>query len=371
MHRSIHEQDIYAILGLRLHASEAEITRAYRRLAMDWHPDRNTSRDAEERFKRIRQAYETLRDPTRRAEYDRRNRFSEPGPAANPEPPDAERDFRDGARGRDLSRRMKISLAQQIAGMRAKLKISRQESCSACNGVGVVANVHDVCLRCDGHGRVRRPSFPFFLLRGEEIPCETCGGEGRLPRTCGKCEGSGSTGWRSGVLQFDLAPGAMPGSIKRIKGYGQAGRGGRPAGDLLVHIEFEPHSLFQPEFPDLHCTVPISTLRLAVGGEISVPTVEGSAIVPLPGAGSRSMDARVPGAGLLDARSGRRGDLILHWQPVRPERYTAAQRKLIDQLEASLADGDDDTNPLARWARACREAAPAKPPRSPRKRRKD
>lgn len=377
MHESIPEEDIYAVLGLRVHASEAEITRAYRRLAMDWHPDRNASRDAEARFKRIRLAYETLRDPRRRAEYDSRNTSSSAAsptsphrPASRAHPDEGHHGAGDRPRARDLSRRLRISIEEQIAGVRARIKISRQESCGACAGEGVRRGEFDVCLRCEGRGKVRRPVFPFFLLRGEEIPCETCGGAGRLPKTCGRCEGSGNTGWRSGVLQFDLPPGTAPGSIKRIKGFGQAGRGGLAPGDLLVHVELAEHPLFSPDFPHLRCTMPVSTLRLALGGETCVPVPGGEATVLLPAWTSREREVRVPAAGMLDGATGLRGDLFLTVQPVAPGRFTAAQRRLIDELETSLLAGDDADNPLNEWARRRKSAQGVKPTK-PRRKRKD
>lgn len=362
MQRNIPDDDLYGALGIQTHAQDAEITCAYRKLAMAWHPDRNASHEAEDRFRRIRLAYEILRDPQRRAEYDReacrqtvaRAHSSRSGAApehpsrAPPEPP--------MARAGNLSRRVAITLEEQVFGCRVKLKVTRTDYCSTCGGVGRMESAAAACPRCGGSGRVRKPILPFFLFAGEQVACAACGGSGSVFPECPTCQGSGNGATRTGHLRFDLPAGVRPDTTKRVRGFGRPARPGESAGDLLVKVIFAPHPLFEAEFPHLRCEIPISAFRILAGGSIEVPTVDAAVAVALPQDAGEGTVLRVAGAGLLDGASGQRGHLFATLRVVRPQALTAAQRALVDELERSFADPRGQVDEIAEWARRVRHA---------------
>lgn len=356
MHCANPDEDVYSLLGIPARASDSEITRAYRKLAMTWHPDRNGSHEAEERFKRIRSAYETLRDPQRRAEYDRlRRQAGRRSPVAQPprrpaQPPAPA----EAPRARDLTRRITITLAEQLAGCRPKLKVTRTEYCGACHGSGEARVRPETCGRCRGSGRVRKASIAFFIFRSEEAECADCGGSGRIQPRCPACAGSGNGATRVGHLRFDVPPGLRPDAVKRVRGFGRPARPGEAAGDLLVKIALARHPLFEADFPDLRCELPVSAFRLLAGGSIEVPTLTGSVQLALPADAADGSLLRVDGEGLLDAASGRRGTLRVRLRVVRPGPLDAAQRALLDELERSFAARRGD--PFADWARRLDEA---------------
>lgn len=362
MHRDLPDEDLYGALGIQAHAQDAEITRAYRKLAMAWHPDRNASHEAADHFRRIRLAYEILRDPHRRAEYDRRARHHtvaraySPRPGAAPQPPPRAQPEPPVARAGNLSRRVAITLEEQVFGCRVKLKVTRTEYCSTCGGVGRMESAPATCPRCRGSGRVRKRSLPFFLFGGEEVACDACGGSGRVFPECPTCQGSGSGATRTGQLRFDIPAGVRPEATKRVRGFGRPARPGETAGDLLVKVVFAPHPLFEPDFPHLRCEIPISAFRVLAGGAIDVPTLDAAVAVALPQDAGDGTLLRLAGQGLLDVASGQRGDLFATLRVVRPEALTAAQRALVDELEQSFADHRGQVDGIAEWARRVRDA---------------
>lgn len=367
MHRHIPDEDLYGLLGIHAHASHSEITRAYRKLAMTWHPDRNGSHDAEERFKRIRSAYEILRDPHRRAEYDRsarhhavrRGHWPHPGAApqhepraeqrrAEPEPP--------AARAGNLSRRIAITLEEQVLGCRPKLKVTRTEYCIKCDGSGRLESERVMCHRCRGAGRVRNSSLSFFFFAAGEVECNACGGKGSVFPKCPTCDGSGSGASRTGHLRFDVPAGVRPDAIKRVRGFGRPGRQSQSAGDLLIRIGFAPHPLFEPDFPHLRCEMPVSAFRILAGGSIEVPTLEAPVSVALPQDAADGAVLRIDGQGLLDGASEQRGSLFVTLRVVRPQALTAAQMALVNELERSFAEHPGQSDALADWARRVKDA---------------
>jgi molecular chaperone DnaJ len=346
---TVFEDDLYQLLGIAAEASAADIVRAYRKLAMAWHPDRNASHDAAEQFKRIRNAYEVLRDPHRRALYDRQAAQAArrpPAPGGNG----------GAARAGNLSRRCAVTLEEQIEGCRASLKLTRTEYCKRCHGSGRLDSEPRRCAACRGSGRVRR-SMPFFFFGGELVECQECGGRGSVPPACPQCKGSGNGESRTGHLRFDIPAGMRPETTMRVRGYGRPGRRGQDAGDLIVRVGIEPHPLFEPDFPDLRCHMPVSAFRLLAGGSLDVPTLDGPVRVPLPEDAGEGTLLRLPGAGMLDGASGRRGDLLVRLSVVRPQALTAAQLALLDQLERALLADPAQARPLADWARRLDDAA--------------
>lgn len=360
MQRNTPDDDIYSLFGIPAQASDIEITRAYRKLAMAWHPDRNASRDAEERFKRINIAYETLRDPLKRAEYDRQHKKGRRKRAPAEAPPRPSSDDMAGnqaageARGpraRDLSRNITISLAEQITGCRPTLKVSRSEYCGQCGGEGHTAGYAATCGRCNGEGRIRKTSIAFFMFRAEESECEDCGGSGRLHPACPACGGSGMGTTRRGELRIHIPAGVRPGSIKRVPGFGRAARRGESAGDLLVTVGLARHPVFDVAFPDLTCTMPVSELRMRAAGWLEVPTLEGARRVVLPADAGDGSVLRVDGHGLLDAHSNRRGNLNVMLKTVPTPKLSDPQLAMLNELERGFAKGRGRGDPFADWAR--------------------
>lgn len=362
MHCTIPEDDVYSLLGIPVQATHSEITRAYRKLAMAWHPDRNDEGGAEEQFKRIRLAYETLRDPSRRAEYDRQRRqggrrnMQRPAPSARAEAEAREAAAEPAPRARDLSRKVSISLAEQVFGCRPKIKVTRTEYCSSCDGFGQLAQHSDTCMRCRGTGRIRKGSLAFFIFRAEEMECEDCGGLGKLRPRCPACEGSGTGATRSGHLQFEVSPGQRPDSIKRVRGFGRPGRKGEAPGDLMVKISYSRHPLFEVAFPDLRCEMPVSAFRVLAGGTVTLPTLGGLVELPLPPDAVDGSELHIAGEGLLDAATGRRGALHVKLRVLRPTSLNAKQKALLDELERSLGSQGGRADPFADWAKRVDDA---------------
>ncbi len=352
----VDDDDPYRLLGVHPHASANEIRLAYRQRAMMWHPDRNDRDDAADTFRRIRFAYDVLRDARRRAEYDRsvarrggraERRADDPAATAPREPrmPSAP----------DVRRRVRITLDEQLRGCRIDLRVARTEYCAVCEGAGATG-APARCATCTGSGRVR-PSFGFFaFLLAEPRTCAACGGTGTLRSVCGPCAGSGVIATRRGRLHFDIPAGIPSGGTLRIRGHGRRGRNGKVSGDLVVQVEIEAHPLFEPAFPNLRCEMPISVFRALAGGNIEVPTLRQPILVPLPNDVADGTELRVTGHGMLDGTLGKRGDLLVKLRVVRPRSLSAQQRDLLVKLDR-LCAGDAA---LAVWSRRWRDAESTK-----------
>jgi molecular chaperone DnaJ len=354
MQQASAHDDLYGLLGIHPAAPLAEITLAYRKCARAWHPDRNGAADAAERFRRIRHAYEVLRDPQRRAAYDRtvpvRSARRRPSATeANTQPPSPQPA---GERAPDMRRRVRITLAEQIAGCRHTLKLTRTEYCARCGGTGDARLPAVACGTCRGSGEVRETLgfFPFF--RYEARPCTDCEGTGAIRPRCKACAGSGVETKKTGLLRFAIPAGIRPETSLRVRGHGKRSRAGAACGDLVIRVGLAPHPLFVPVFPDLACTMPVSAFRLLAGGSVVVPTLATSVSVPLPRDAADGSELRIAGEGLLDATTGERGDLVVTLRAIRPRRLTAEAHALVAQLDTLVAD--DPT--LAEWSRRQRDA---------------
>lgn len=349
------DDDLYGLLGVHAAASVEEIRRAYRKRAMTSHPDRNVSDDAAEAFTRIRHAYEILRDATRRADYDRdiasaRDAASQQASAVQPEPP--------AARAPNLSRRARITLHEQLRGCRVQLKVTRTEYCRQCTGSGESYAPPVACDNCGGSGRVREALGLFSFFGTATKACPDCGGQGVIRPPCEACQGMGVVARRTGHLRFMIPAGIRPGASLRVRGHGRHGRSGEASGDLMVRIEIAPHPLFEPDFPDLRCEVPISIFRMLAGGNLEVPTLDGSASVSLPADLADGAELRVAGEGMLDAVTGERGDLVVTLRLIRPRTLSDAQAELLAELDRSA--GSEPA--LMEWVRRLRETESMKRP---------
>ncbi len=289
------KQDYYEVLGVEKAADAETLKRAYRKLAMQWHPDKNPGNaDAEHKFKEINEAYDVLRDDQRRAAYDR---F---GHAAFEQGANGARaggfgfdfgagfadifdemfgDFMGGRRGQasgrgaDLRYNLEIQLEEAYLGKQAKIRVPSSIQCEACGGTGGEKGAKPIaCRTCQGHGKVRAQQG-FFTI---ERTCPTCHGAGRvIERACKNCGGAGRVE-RERQLSVSIPPGVEDGTRIRLAGEGEAGLRGAPPGDLYIFLSIAPHRLFQRDGANVHCRVPIPMTEAALGGTIEVPTVDGS-----------------------------------------------------------------------------------------------
>jgi molecular chaperone DnaJ len=351
------KQDYYATLGVARDADADALKKAYRKLAMQLHPDRNPgNKDSEARFKEVNEAYDVLKDDQKRAAYDRFGHaaFEQGGPGAGA----AGFDFGQGAglgdifdqmfgefmggrgrsrgprQGNDIRASIEIDLAEAFAGTRAQLRVPTRVACEACNGTGSESKERgsEVCGTCNGAGKVRAQQG-FFLI---ERPCPTCGGQGRVIRNpCRICRGAGTV-QRERNLQVAVPAGVEDGTRIRLAGEGEAGGPGATPGDLYVHVAIRPHPIFQRDGANIFCRVPLRMTQAALGAEVEVPSIDGGkAKVKIP-PGTQSGDQfRLRGKGFSVLRSAARGDMYIQVSVETPQHLTHRQRQLLEEFEAA------------------------------------
>ena len=351
------KRDYYTVLGVNRDASEEDIKKAYRKLAMKYHPDRNPDdKTAEEKFKEAKEAYEVLTDARKRAAYDQ---FGHAGvdPAAGAgfgagaagaqgfggfadafgdifgEIFGAQRGGRGtGAyRGADLRYNLELSLEDAARGTEAKIRIPAMEQCETCHGSGAKPGTQPKqCPACGGRGEVR-VSQGFFSI---QQTCPQCHGSGKIiPEPCGTCQGAGRVK-KYKTLSVKIPAGVDQDDRIRLSGEGEAGMNGGPPGDLYVVINLKPHQVFQREGGDLHCEMPISFVAAALGGEIEIPTLDGHASIKIPPETQTGQVFRLRGKGIKPVRSGTPGDLFCHVVVETPVKLTARQKELLREFEA-------------------------------------
>ena len=344
------KRDYYEILGVNRDASEEELKKAYRKLAMKHHPDRNPDNPkAEEHFKEAKEAYEILSDEQKRAAYDQ---FGHAGvdPSAGPGPggagfgnfSDAFGDifgdiFGGGGgrrsnvyRGADLRYNMEISLEDAAHGTETKIRIPVMAECETCHGSGARPGTQPVtCTTCGGHGQVRMQQGFFSVQQ----TCPKCHGTGKMVKEpCPTCHGAGRVKQHK-TLAVKIPAGVDEGDRIRLSGEGEAGVNGGPPGDLYVVVHLKPHLIFQREGGNLHCEMPISFTTAALGGEIEVPTLEGHARMKVPPETQTGSVFRLRGKGIKPLRSSEKGDLLCHVVVETPVNLTERQKELLRELE--------------------------------------
>ena len=366
------KRDFYEILGVPKNASDDEIKKSYRKLAMKYHPDRNQGdASAEVKFKEAKEAYEMLSDAERRAAYDQ---FGHAGVDPNMRGPGAgaggfggfgetfgdifgdifgqarrqQGGGRQVFRGNDLSYAMEVTLEEAAAGKESEIRIPSYDECDTCHGTGAKAGTSPkTCGTCQGQGVVQMRQGFFSVQQ----TCPHCRGSGKIiTDPCSPCHGQGKIK-RQKTLEIKIPAGIDDGMRIRSTGNGEPGTNGGPPGDLYIEIRIKKHEVFQRDGDDLHCAVPISFTTAALGGEISVPTLSGEAAIDLPEGTQTGKQFRLRGKGIKGVRSSFPGDLYCHITVETPVKLTEHQRKLLKELDDSLKKGGDKHSPSeAGWA---------------------
>lgn len=342
------EVDFYEVLGISRTAGDEEIKKAYRKLAMKYHPDRNQGdKNAEEKFKEVQRAYEVLSDSQKRAAYDQ---FGHAGVDGNMGAGaggfSGGFDFGDifsqmfggGAGGRsqqnnqgaDLQYNIEISLEEAARGIKKKITIPTHEECDVCHGSGAkVGTSATTCSMCGGSGVVQVRQAIFQLQQ----TCPTCHGSGKqIKDPCVKCHGDGLVKTRK-TVEVSIPAGIEDGQRIRLSGEGEPGKHGAPAGDLYVMVNVRPHPVFERDSMDLHCELPISFTIAALGGEVEVPTLDGKVKLNIPKETQTGRRMRVRGKGIKSVRSAAVGDLYCHIVVETPVNLTDRQRELLEEFE--------------------------------------
>src|SRR5713226_7578371 len=331
------KRDYYEILGVPRNAPEAELKKAYRRLAMKYHPDRNPNdKTAEAKFKEAKEAYEVLTDAQKRSAYDHFGHvfgdiFGSGG-----------RQRSQAYRGADLRYNLELSLEEAVRGTEVRIRVPALETCDVCHGSGAKAGTAPItCSVCGGHGQVRMQQGFFSIQQ----TCPNCRGAGKVvTQPCAQCHGQGRVK-NTKTLSVKVPAGVDESDQIRLAGEGEAGEGNGPAGDLYVQISLKPHPLFKREQDDLYCEIPVSFATVALGGEVEMPTLDGRANLKIPPETQSDKVFRLRGKGVKNVRSGHIGDLYCRINVETPVKLTKRQRELLEELEASLREGAARHNP--------------------------
>jgi molecular chaperone DnaJ len=357
------KRDYYEVLGVARDAGEDDLKKTYRKLAMQWHPDRNQGNaEAEAKFKELNEAYDVLKDAEKRAAYDRFGHaaFEQGGPGGGGGGggPFGGGGFEDifeemfgrfggggrgqraaAGRGADLRTQVEVSLEEAFAGAKKTIRFATSVSCEACKGVGAeggAASGVQTCGTCQGSGKVRAQQG-FFLV---ERTCPTCSGAGRtIKNPCKICRGAGRV-QRERNLNVSVPAGVDDGTRIRLTGEGEAGQRGAPAGDLYVDIAVRPHAIFQRDGANILVRVPLRMTQAALGGHVEVPSIDGGrSKVTIP-AGTQTGDQfRLRGKGFSVLRSAARGDMYVQVMVETPQNLSPKQRELLEQFEAEAEKG--------------------------------
>lgn len=339
----------YEVLGVSLTATDEELKKSFRRLAMKNHPDRcPDDPTAQERFKEAKEAYEVLGDPRRRAQYDRfghaafengmggrgGNGFGDVGDIFGDIFSDIFGGGRRPARGADLRYVLELDLEDAVAGIEKQIEIPTLVNCHHCNGSGSADGKTVPCTTCRGHGRVRMQNGIFSIQQA----CPHCNGAGRAIETpCKACHGEGRL-QEERSLSVSIPAGVDTGDRIRLAGQGEAGPSGSVVGDLYVEVRVREHAIFQRDGDDLHCEVPVRLAQATLGAQIDVPTLEGGTTISVPPETQSGHVFRLRGQGVKSVRSGRAGDLLCRVVVETPVRLTRQQRELLEQFDATFAD---------------------------------
>ena len=364
------KRDYYDVLGVSRGASADEIKKAYRGKAKELHPDRNKDNpEAEARFKEANEAYEVLKDADKKAAYDRFGHAAFEGGmgGGGPRPggggfgngdftsafsdvfDDLFGDFMGGrgggrqraARGSDLRYNLRITLEEAYAGLQKTIKVRTLVPCGTCSGTGSEgASEPTTCPTCSGMGKVRAQQG-FFTV---ERTCPTCGGLGQIIKNpCKVCSGAGRVE-KERALNVNIPVGVETGNRIRLAGEGEAGMRGGPPGDLYIFVEVEAHKLFERDGVNLHCRVPVSMVKAAIGGQVEVPTIDGGrARVQIPSGSQSGRQMRLRGKGMPALRGQSVGDMFIELAVETPTNLTARQKELLEEFEKLSEDNNPES----------------------------
>lgn len=361
------KRDYYEVLGVPRSASEDEIKKAYRKLAMKYHPDRNqgdAAKAAEAKFKEVKEAYEILSDGQKRSAYDQYGHAGvDPNMGGAGGFPGGFGGFesfsdifgdifgggrsrsggRQTQRGNDLSYAMDITLEEAASGKDTQIRIPSWDDCGTCSGTGAKPGTSaKTCDTCNGQGVVQMRQGFFSVQQ----TCPRCRGSGKyIPEPCTACHGQGKIK-KQKTLEIRIPEGIDDGMRIRSSGNGEPSPNGGPPGDLYIEIRIRKHDIFERDGDDLHCVVPIPFTKAALGGDIEVPTLlAGKATITIPEGTQNGKQFRLRGKGMKGVRSSSMGDLYCHMQVETPVKLTEHQRKLLKQLDESLEKGGKKHSP--------------------------
>jgi len=357
----VSKRDYYEVLGVARDADENTIKRAYRKLAMKYHPDRNPDDSAAaENFREVTEAYEVLTDPDKRTRYDQYghagvdDQMQDFWGRGGAQDSHAFRDFGDmfgdvfgdmfgfgggggrSGRGADLRYNLSLTLEEAASGREVELKIPRHETCGGCQGSGARPGTNPVpCNTCGGHGQVQMQQG-FFAVRRT---CPTCHGSGtRIESPCVECGGSGRVKVTK-KLKIKVPAGVYDGAQVRVSGEGESGQHGSPAGDLYVIISLKEHPIFEREGADLYCTMPVTFPQATLGSEVDAPTLEGKVKIKIPAGTEGGRVFRLRGHGVPDVRNGgQKGDLYVRVQIAVPKKMSSRQAQLLREFANETGD---------------------------------
>jgi molecular chaperone DnaJ len=367
------KKDYYESLGVAKNAPEADLKKAYRKLAMKYHPDRNPGdKTTEAKFKEIKEAYEVLSDAQKRAAYDQFGHAGvDPSAAAGAGGfhgaggnanfadifGDVFGDIFGGGRGRgggaqvfrgaDLQYSLELTLEDAVRGTEVRIRVPSHETCDTCKGSGAKVGTHPTpCRTCAGHGQVRMQQGFFSIQQ----TCPTCRGSGKtIESPCPACHGAGRV-QKTKTLSVKVPAGVDEGDQIRLAGEGEAGENGGPSGDLFVQVRLKSHAVFKRERDDLYCEVPVSFATATLGGDVDVPTLDGKASIKIPAGTQSEKIFRLRGKGVKNVRSREVGDLYARVSLETPVNLTDKQKALLQELETSLKSGGARHNPReASW----------------------
>ncbi len=369
-----HKEDYYGTLGVPRDAKADDIRKSYRKLARKYHPDLNPGdKAAEDRFKKVQEAYDVLSDAKKRQVYDQYGFYSDNIPPGGPGAGTGEHgpgmgfggfDFSDfvnrsgaghgggasgagfrdifsqffgGGRGEhpasapekgsDLEYGLNIDFWESIRGTQARLNVVRQEVCETCGGSGAAGSSSTVCPECDGTGNVTQMAGAMKF----SLTCPRCDGKGRLRNVCPTCHGDGRLSRRD-VVEVRIPPGVQAGSRLRVAAKGNAGRNGAPPGDLYITVRVEPHPFFRREGDDIHIQVPVTVAEAGLGSKIEVPTIDGRALLKVPQGTQNLQKFRLREKGVMNSRLNKRGDEIVEVVIQAPKVNDERTKELLREL---------------------------------------
>jgi len=367
------KRDYYEVLGVQRNVDKAELKKAYRKLAMKYHPDRNSDddTDTQEHFKEVQEAYSILNDDQKRSAYDQFGHAATGPGARGPAGFDGDvgdvfgdifgdifggRGGRGGARqqqrGSDLRFAMDLDLEEAVSGITREIRIPTLGSCKKCDGSGAEDGEKTSCTTCGGVGQVRMQQGIFSVQQS----CPACKGMGQVIKNpCSSCHGQGRIR-ETKTLSVKIPSGVDTGDRIRLAGEGEAGMSGAPAGDLYVEVRVRTHRLFERDGDDLYCEVPIHFTTAAIGGELEIPTLNGQVKLKIPHETQTGRMFRLRGKGVKSVRSHRQGDLMCKVVIETPVRLSKDQKKLLKEFQNSYESSKTEHNPKSSsWLSGVRE----------------